>query len=79
MTQLSTEGRATEHAVYRRSRRSLRNANDEFDLAIPLQDLTATPCICAKLSVDANILLERILEKTQDLWRDIQASSGTRH
>lgn len=79
MQQLSHEGRATEHAVYRRIRRSLREANDEFELAVPLRALSTSSCVGFELSTDANVLLDRILLKTERLWADIDKVAGPLH
>ena len=65
--QLRIEGRATEMAVYRRIQRYLRTAKHNHELARPFSDLSTTANVCFTLPGEANILLERIIEKAEVL------------
>ena len=61
--QLGIEGRATEMAVYSRIQRYLRTARHNHELSRPFSDLSTTANVCFTLPGEANILLERIIEK----------------
>jgi len=65
--QLSAEGRKTEQAIYRRIRKSLRDANNACELARPLTDLSAMAQVRSRGSGDSGVLLARILEKAEQL------------
>ena len=62
--QLGIEGRATEMAVYRRIQRT---AKHNHELNRPFSDLSTTANVCFTLPGEANILLERIIEKAEVL------------
>ena len=65
--QLSAEGRATERVIYQRIRKSLCEAKDPCDVSRPLNDLSTMFQVRRPASGDADILLERILEKAERL------------
>lgn len=75
--ELAAQGRNTERAIYSRIRMSLRTAGNPCDLAGPFHALSTMAAVvpgrwnCAE---DANILLERILEKAQQLALEAQDS-----
>ena len=65
--QLSAEGRATEQAIYRCIRKSLRNASNACELTRPFTDLSTMAQVRPNESGDASVLLARILEKARTL------------
>ena len=77
--QLGIEGRATEMAVYRRIQRYLRTAKHNHELARPFSDLSTTANVCFTLPGEANILLERIIEKAEVLVREMENRTGAIH
>ena len=79
MQQVGIEGRATEMAVYSRIQRYLRSAKHNHELARPFSDLSTTANVCFTLPGEANILLERIIEKAEILVCEMENQSGAIH
>ena len=77
--QLGIEGRATEMAVYSRIQHYLRSAKHNHELARPFSDLSTTANVCFTLPGEANILLERILEKAEALVCEMESQTGAIH
>ena len=77
--QLGIEGRATEMAVYSRIQHYLRSAKHNHELARPFSDLSTTANVCFTLPGEANILLERIIEKAEILVCELENQSGAIH
>ena len=77
--QLGSEGRATEMAVYTRIQRYLRSAKHNHELARPFSDLSTTANVCFTVPGEANILLERIIEKVEVLVRELENQTGAIH
>ena len=77
--QLGIEGRATEMAVYSRIQHYLRSAKHNHELARPFSDLSTTANVCFTLPGQANILLERIIEKAEILVCEMENQSGAIH
>ena len=77
--QLVIEGRATEMAVYSRIQRYLRSAKHNHELARPFSDLSTTANVCFTLPGEANILLERIIEKAEVLVCAMENQTGAIH
>ena len=77
--QLGIEGRATEMAVYSRIQHYLRSAKHNHELARPFSDLSTTANVCFTLPGEANILLERIIEKAEILVCEMENQSGVTH
>ena len=77
--QLGVEGRATEMAVYSRIQRYLRTAKHNHELARPFSDLSTTANVCFTLPGEANILLERIIEKAEVLVREMENRTDAIH
>ena len=77
--QLGIEGRATEMAVYSRIQRYLRSAKHNHELARPFSDLSTTANVCFTVPGEANVLLERIIEKAEVLVRELENQSGAIH
>ena len=65
--QLEHEGRATQRAYFNRIRKSLNTAQHDLELVRPIQELSTTPAVGFSFSTDADALIERILEKAQEL------------
>ena len=76
---LGIEGRATEMAVYSRIQHYLRSAKHNHELARPFSDLSTTANVCFTLPGEANILLERIIEKAEILVCEMENQSGAIH
>ena len=77
--QLGSEGRATEIAVYSRIQRYLRSAKHNHELARPFSDLSTTANVCFTVPGEANVLLERIIEKAEVLVRELENQTGAIH
>ena len=76
---LGIEGRATEMAVYSRIQHYLRSAKHNHELVRPFSDLSTTANVCFTLPGEANILLERIIEKAEILVCEMENQSGAIH
>jgi len=80
--QLHGEGSATQAAWFRRIRRSLDSAHDDFEVLIPIQALSTTQAVGFCFSEDADVLISRILEKAAELAAEFefdQSSEGLKH
>lgn len=69
--QLGAEGSATQRAYFLRIRRQLDRASHEAELLMPIRELTSTPAVGFSFSSDAGALMARILEKADELGRDL--------
>ena len=65
--QLATEGRSTERAIYSHIQKSLQSAQYERELTQSLKNLYSTIYVGFNLSDEAVILLERILQKVNNV------------
>ena len=77
--QLTTEGCATERAVYSRIQRTLRSARHAHELTSPFNDLRSTLQLGLRLSEDSSVLLERILQKAEQVADLLDAPPGRLH
>lgn len=77
--QLDTEGSATQRAYFLRIRRELERARHEVELVTPIRELTSTTAVGFSFSSDAGALIARILEKAEELGRDLDVPAQTLH
>lgn len=77
--QLDAEGSATQRAYFLRIRRELERARHEVELVTPIRELTCTVAVGFSFSSDAGALIARILEKADELWRDLDLTSRILH
>ncbi len=79
INQLDAEGSATQRAYFLRIRRELDRARHEGELVTPIRDLTTTTAVGFSFSSDARALIARILEKAEELGRDLDVPPNTLH
>ncbi len=79
IVQLDAEGSATQKAYFKRIRRVLYHAQDELELATPIQELSTTTVVGFHFSSDADALIARILEKAQHLADELRSGTITYH
>ena len=79
IAQLDVEGRATQRAYFARIRRSLVLATHELEIATPILELSTTSAVCFTFSTDADVLITRILEKTERVAADLEYAFPTMH
>lgn len=77
--QLDAEGSATQRAYFLRIRRNLEQARHESELMMPIRELTSTSAVGFSFSTDAGALIARILEKAEELGRDLIVAPRTLH
>ncbi len=77
--QLDNEGRATQRAHFDRIRRCLYLARHDTELTMPILDLSTSAAVGFKFSNEADVLISRILEKAEDLARDLDYADPTLH
>jgi hypothetical protein len=77
--QLDAEGSATQRAYFLRIRRELERAQHDAELATPIRELTSTTAVGFSFSSDAGALIARILEKAEELGRDLEVPPQTLH
>lgn len=77
--QLDAEGSATQRAYFLRIRRQLDRARHEVELVTPIRELTTTSAVGFSFSSDAGALIARILEKAEELGRDLAVPPRTLH
>jgi hypothetical protein len=77
--QLEAEGSATQRAYFSRIQRELERAQHEGELATPIRELTSTTAVGFSFSTDAGALIARILEKAEQLGRDLDVPPQTLH
>jgi hypothetical protein len=77
--QLGAEGSATQRAYFLRIRRELDRASHEAELLMPIRELTSTRAVGFSFSSDADALIARILEKADELGRDLDFMPPTLH
>lgn len=77
--QLDVEGSATQRSFFARIRRSLQHARHDVDLATPILELSTSPMVGFRFSSDADALINRILEKAEQLADELEAPSQTVH
>lgn len=64
---LGNEGQSTQQAFFTRIRGSIQRAQDEVDLAGPFMELSTTAFVGFEFSPDAAVLIDRILEKAENI------------
>jgi hypothetical protein len=79
IVQLDAEGSATQKAYFNRIRRVLYHAQDELELATPIQELSTTTVVGFHFSSDADALIARILEKAQHLADELRPGTIKYH
>ncbi len=77
--QLDAEGSATQRAYFARIQRELERARHEVELVTPMRELTSTIAVGFSFSSDAGALIARILEKAEQLSRDLDVPPQTLH
>jgi hypothetical protein len=77
--QLDAEGSATQRAYFLRILRELERAQHDVELATPIRELTSTTAVGFSFSSDAGALIARILEKAEELGRDLEVPPQTLH
>ena len=76
---LEAEGQATHKNHFKRIQLHLRVANDDWELASPIMELSTCVAMGFRFSSDARPLINRILEKTTELVAELEGSTPTRH
>jgi hypothetical protein len=79
ISQLDAEGSATQRAYFLRIRRELERVRHDAELATPIRELTSTTAVGFSFSSDAGALIARILEKAEELGRDLEVAPHTLH
>lgn len=79
ISQLDAEGSATQRAYFSRIRRELDRARHDAELVTPIRDLTSTSAVGFSFSSDAGVLIARILEKAEELGRDLDVPAQILH
>lgn len=79
ITQLDAEGSATQRAYFLRIRRELERARYDTDMVTPIRELTSTSAVGFSFSSDAGALIARILEKAEQLGRDLEVPPQILH
>lgn len=79
ITQLDAEGSATQRAYFLRIRRELERARHDTDMVTPIRELTSTTAVGFSFSSDAGALIARILEKAEQLGRDLEVPPQILH
>jgi hypothetical protein len=77
--QLGAEGSATQRAYFLRIRRQLDRASHDAELLMPIRELSSTMAVGFSFSSDAGALIARILEKADELGRDLDFMPPTLH
>lgn len=79
IVQLDAEGSATQKAYFNRIRRRLYRAQDELELATPILELSTTTVVGFHFSMDADVLIARILEKAQQVSEELRPVKAKVH
>ena len=77
--QLEAEGSATQKAHFKRIRGRLYQADNELELTTPIIELSSCLAIGFQFSTTADALINRILDKTQGLVRELEGVIPTIH
>jgi hypothetical protein len=77
--QLDTEGRSTQRAHFDRIRRCLYHARQDTELTTPILELSTSAAVGFSFSSEADVLITRILEKAEDLARELEYAPPQRH
>ena len=77
--QLEREGNLTYRAHFTRIRRRLNCANPDWELATPIIDLSAADAMGFQFSSSADVLVARILLKSQRLIRQLNGLDKPKH
>jgi len=77
--QLDAEGSATQRAYFARIKRCLEQAHYEPELVTSMRELTCTSAVGFSFSGAASPLIARILEKAEELARDLEGTPQPRH
>jgi hypothetical protein len=77
--QLDAEGRATQKAYFNRIRRSLEHAQHDLELATPLMELSTSIHFGFRFSSDVDVLMQRILEKADQVAAVLEARPQQSH
>ena len=79
ITQLEAEGSATQRAYFNRIRHTLDQARDDLELANPIMALSTSTAVGFTFSSDADVLIMRILEKAEQVAKELEAVLPTYH
>ncbi|NCF32698.1 MAG: hypothetical protein GWP50_03910 [Proteobacteria bacterium] len=79
ITQLEHEGKLTHQAHFSRIRSRLNCANDDWELASPIIDLSTANAMGFQFSRTADVLVARLLSKSQRLIRQLNGIDQPRH
>ncbi|MDA1073279.1 MAG: hypothetical protein O3A63_00780 [Proteobacteria bacterium] len=72
ITQLESEGSATQSAYFNRIRRTLCAVNNDLELTTPIVELSTAPVVGFRFSHDADALIDRILVKVAQLAQELE-------
>jgi hypothetical protein len=79
ISQLDAEGSATQRRFFARIRRCLEQADHDAEVVTSIRELYCTPAVGFSFSTDAIPLIDRILEKAEQLARDLEGEWQPRH
>jgi hypothetical protein len=79
ISQLDAEGSATQRRYFARIRHSLEQAHHDAELVTPIRELYCTSAVGFSFSSDASPLIDRILEKAEQLARALEGEDQPRH
>ena len=77
--QLEDDGNLTYRAHFLRIRKRLKRANDDWELASPIIDLSAAAAMGFRFSGAADVLVARILTKSERLIQQLNGIHDPRH
>ena len=77
--QLGEEEQSTQQAFFNRIRTSIQSAQDEVDLAGPFMELSTTAFVGFEFSPSAAVLIDRILEKAENIADSFSNTDDTSH
>jgi len=72
IAELEAEGSATQKAYFKRIRSHLYGADNDFEVATPIIELSTSTAMGFRFSSTADALIERILSKAQVLVEELQ-------
>lgn len=78
-TQLGEEGQSTQQAFFNRIRTAIQHAQDEVDLAGPFMELSTTAFVGFEFSPSAAVLIDRILEKAENIAESFSNTDEASH
>lgn len=79
IVQLEAEGSATQKAHFNRIRGRLYGAHDAWELTTPIIELSSCVAMGFRFSKTADALINRILQKTADVVRELEGVNPNIH